>query len=107
VKIGTRWFTQADAEVERQDRHDYCQALRDQREADRVEGLRRYEAEEESFKNFMRGSSYDYDYSNSTQSQPTTRKQTEPDPLGWGDVVNGLVVALVAAVLYFVVFYIG
>lgn len=103
VKIGTRWFTQADAEIERQDRHDYCQKLRDQRESDRLEGLRQYEAEEQSFKNFMNGSAYDYDYSNSTQTQPTPRKQTEPDPLGWGDVVNGLVVAIVAAVLYFVV----
>lgn len=81
VKIGAYWYTEAEAAIERQSRHDYCQARRDERAESAQRAAEQRRADEESFRYLMRnapGSTYGYN----EPTRKTTKTYKQEDTLG-------------------------
>lgn len=99
-KIGAYWYTKEEAALERQSRHDYCQALRDERAASAQRAADQRKADEESFKWLMRGNpgaAYGFD---EPTSAPVVKVYRDENALG--DVATSLM-----GWVFFLIIFVG
>jgi hypothetical protein len=107
VKIGAYYYTEAEAAIERQSRHDYCQTLRDQRAAKKAEDIAQSEKEEESWRDFSRRTDAAYSAPNEDRHYSKTevaksQKQTDQGPIRFGEVLGAIFILFFALFLYFI-----